>query len=275
MSSLILFILIDLVSIIFACLITYYLITRTSLLDRLERRKGRNSSRFNTVTRKFIHEIRNPLNSVSLNLQLLEENFTKTKDNDVQEQNDNLSNFDKDRAAVQLGRIRREVDRLNRILKDFRRYAKLPELELQDTEIGNLIEEVLDFIEPETERQDIHLIRNIDSLPNIKLDSAQIRQMLINLIINANQAMEDGGKLTVSARLSGNYIIIEIEDTGPGIPPEVQDKMFELFYSTKKDGTGVGLAIVKQVIEKHGGKIKVKSQIDEGTKFTIFLPIKK
>lgn len=270
MSSLILFIFIDLISIIFACLISYYLLTKTALSDRLKKRRAQNDSRFNTVTRKLIHEIRNPLNSMSLNLQLLEENFNKTKDNEI----DNLSYFDKNRTAVQIGRIRREADRLNRILKDFDRYAKLPELELQETNVENLIEEVLNFIEPEAERQNIQLIRNIEPLPKVKIDSAQIKQMLINLIINANQAMEDGGKLTVSARLSGNHIIIEIEDTGPGIPPEIQDKMFELFYSTKEEGTGVGLTIVKQVIKKHGGKVKVKSRIDEGTKFIIFLPVR-
>jgi len=276
MSYLILFTLINLISIIIACLITYYLTTRTVFSDRLKKRKTQNSTRFNIVTRKFIHEIRNPLNSVSLNLQLLEENLTKlkTKDEDNQKQTDNSFQFDKDRVIVQIGRIHREVNRLNRILKDFSRYARLPELELQDTDVRNLIEEVLNFIEPETERQNIQLIRNIEPLPIVKIDPAQIKQTLINLIINANQAMEDGGKLTVSARLSGNQILIEVEDTGSGIPPEIQEKIFDPFYSTKEEGTGVGLAIVKQVIEEHGGKVRVKSQVGKGTKVTVFLPVK-
>ena len=276
MSSLILFILIDIISIIIACLITYYLTTRTVFLAQFRKgRKVQNNARFNGITRKFIHEIRNPLNSVSLNLQLLEENLTKLKtENNNQKQPNNLFQIDKDRAIVQIERISREIDRLNRILKDFSRYTRLPELKLQETELGQLVEDVLNFIEPETERQNIKLIRNIESLPKVKVDPAQIKQMLINLIINANQAMEDGGKLTVSVRLSGNQILIEVEDTGSGIPPEIQGKIFELFYSTKEEGTGVGLAIVKQVVEEHGGKVKIKSQVGKGTKVTAFLPIK-
>lgn len=274
--SYLLFILIDLISIIVACLITYYLTTKTVFLNRFrKRRNAQKPTRLNTVTRKFIHEIRNPLNSVSLNLQLLEENLAKLglENGDNQERAKDLFQRNKNRAVVQIGRISREVNRLKRILKDFGRYTRLPELELQDTDLGKVIEDVINFIEPETKRQNIELIRKIEPLPKVKIDSAQIKQTLINLIINANQAMKDSGKLTISARLSGNQIIIEMEDTGPGIPPEVQEKMFDLFYSTKEDGTGVGLAIAKQVVEGHGGRVNIKSQVGKGTKVIIFLPI--
>jgi len=268
-----LFFLIEFISIIIACLITFYLTTRTAFLDRfIKKTKYYNNTRLNTLTRKLIHEIRNPLNSVSLNLQLLEENLSKL-DTEYKHNQRETINFDKDKAIVQVERISREVDRLNRILKDFSRYAKLPELEFQDTNLEKLIEEVINFIEPETERQNIKLVRNIESLPIVKIDPAQIKQTLFNLIINANQAMLEGGKLTISARLDGNNVIIEIEDTGHGIPTEIQEEIFDLFVSTKKEGTGIGLAIAKQVVESHGGKIEIKSKVGEGTKFTIFLPL--
>lgn len=214
------------------------------------------------TTRELVHEIRNPLNSISVNLQILEEDLSAE---DPRSPSD-LQN--------RVRRIRGEVERLNRILTDFRRYANLPPLMLETYDLVSLIEEVLDFNEPEAQKQRVQVNREIEALPAVQLDPSQFKQALLNLIINGVQAMEDGGTLTIHAKLLNEGIQIDVEDTGQGVEPEQLDKIFDLFFSTKEGGTGVGLTIVKQVIEGHGGCINVESNPDQGTKFSIMLPLK-
>ena len=214
------------------------------------------------LTRELIHEIRNPLNSINLNLQILEEDLSPENRNSPADLQDRVR------------RIRREVERLDRILTDFRRYAKLPQLTFENCNLAMLIEEVLDFNEPEAQRQNVQVNREIEKLPSVQLDPSQFKQALLNLIINGVQAMEDGGTLTVRAKPSNGRIQIDVEDTGQGIPLEQLNKIFDLFVSSKEEGTGVGLAIAKRVIEGHGGRINVESTPGQGTKFSISLPVK-
>ena len=223
---------------------------------------GKDNEQMRVLARELVHEIRNPLNSMSLNLQLLEEDFSNTQ-------------RDRDDLRKRLRRIREEVEQLNRILTDFRRYAQLPSLTLEVVDLAILIEEVLDFNEPEAQRQNIQVIREIQELPLTQLDRAQFKQALLNLVINAHQAMKDGGKLIVRARALNGQIQIEVEDTGKGVDAAILDRIFDLFVSTKEDGTGVGLAIVKQVVESHGGSVKVRSQANQNTTFSILLPLKR
>ena len=214
------------------------------------------------LTRELVHEIRNPLNSVNLNLQILEEDLSAEKpssSSDVQKR---------------VQRIRREVERLDRILTDFRRYANLPPLAFETCDLAVLIEEVLDFNEPEAQKQNVQVNREIQALPPVQLDPSQFKQALLNLIINGVQAMEQGGILTVRAKPLNEGVQIEVEDTGQGIKPEQFDKIFDLFISTKAEGTGVGLTIVKQIIEGHGGRVNVESTPDQGTTFSIWFPVK-
>lgn len=212
------------------------------------------------LTRELVHEIRNPLNSINLNLQILEEDLSTEKpssSSDVQKR---------------VRRIRGEVERLDRILTDFRRYANLPPLTFETCDLAPLIEEVLDFNAPEAQKQNVQVNREIQALPPVQLDQSQFKQALLNLIINGVQAMEHGGTLTVRAKPSNERVQIDVEDTGQGIQPEQLDKIFDLFSSTKAEGTGVGLTIVKQIIEGHGGRIRVESNPGQGTKFSILLP---
>lgn len=222
---------------------------------------GKDNEQVRALARELVHELRNPLNSMSLNLQLLEEDFSDTQRN-------------REDLHKRVRRIREEVKHLNRILTDFRRYAGLPPLALEVVDLATLIEEVLDFNEPEAQRQNIQVIREIQELPLIQLDRAQFKQALQNLVINAHQAMQDGGKLIVRAKPFNGQIRIEFEDSGTGIDAAILDSIFDLFVSTKEDGTGVGLTIVKQVVESHGGSIKVTSQVDQNTTFSILLPVK-
>ena len=222
---------------------------------------GSPSEQFNALARELVHELRNPLNSINLNLQLLEEDLSTI-------QADEASDMQK-RAR----HVRSEIGRLDQILTDFRRFARLPPLSFESCDPRVLIEEVLEFTEPDAQRQNIEVIREIHELPAIMLDPDQFKQALWNLIINANQAMEDGGTLTVRAKALNGDVQIDVEDTGEGIDPKIEDRIFDLFFYTKKDGTGVGLAIVKRVVEGHGGRVNVESRLDEGTTFSIILPV--
>jgi len=212
------------------------------------------------LTQKLVHEIRNPLNSISMNLQLLEEDFSQSHGNDV-----NLAN--------RIHRVHTEVDRLDLILTNFRRYTKLPPPNFELSKPIELIEEVLDFNELEIQSQNIEISRGIENLPPVELDPIQFKQVFLNLIINASQSMKNGGVLTIRAKDLTNKLQIEVQDTGDGIEPVYIDKIFDLFFSTKEEGTGVGLAIVKQIVESHGGSINVKSRPGHGANFSIQIPV--
>ncbi len=208
------------------------------------------------------HEIRNPLNTMRLNLQLLQEDWNQPGD------------FDREKALRRLNTLSKEVDRQEEILTDFLRLARLPKPDFQPSDVSLLLHELLDFMEPETQQSNIQVIRDFQAnLPPVELDSGQIKQALLNIILNANQAMPEGGQLAVKAYRTNDHISIDISDTGEGVRPDRIDKLFDLFYSTKKEGTGLGLAIVKRIIDMHDGEIRVESQEGEGTTFSIILPI--
>lgn len=216
-----------------------------------------------TLVRELVHEVRNPLNSISLNLQLLAEDLSE------------IQGTEREDLQRRVRRISGEVEHLDQVLTDFGRYAKLPPLKLETCDLAMVIEEVLHFSEPELQSQRIEVVREIEPLPPIQLDHKQFKQALWNLIINAYQAMAEGGQLTVRASMLAGQVQIDVADTGEGIHPEAIDKIFDLFVSTKEEGSGVGLAVVKQVVEGHDGCVKVESAPDQGATFSILLPVKK
>ena len=271
----------EIISIPIACLITYYI---CFLRIRKSRWRGQSDStsrardnNISILTRKLAHEIRNPLNGMDSNLQLLIEDLETASHTAC-----NPTRVEIPLLKDKLNRVRREIERLEHILKNFLRYANLPPLKFELCDMGLLLEEELNFIEPEAQRQNIMIVRNLEPLPEMWVDSDQLKQALLNLIINANQAMTEGGTLTITARRVDDQVRIDVTDTGCGIPPERQGKIFDIFYSTKEEGTGIGLAIVKQIIEGHGGNITVSSENgkveypdeDGGATFSIFLPIR-
>jgi signal transduction histidine kinase len=282
------FILCEIISILFVFIITYYITYLHFKKDRQRNSPIDGDNNMNLLIRGLAHEIRNPLNSMDTNLQLLEEDLEgargllefgmRNSEFGINILNSELRTPNSQFPCLpqildKLKRVRSEIKSLERILSDFLRYTSLPKLKFEKCDLKILIEEDLDFIEPEAQRQEIELVRELEPLPEVWVDTSQLKQALLNLIINANQAMEEGGKLTITARFINGQIRIDVKDTGKGIPPEIQEKIFDLFYSTKQEGTGVGLAIVKRVVEGHGGRITVDSEVGKGTTFSIFLPL--
>lgn len=212
----------------------------------------------------FIHEIKNHLSTLGLNLQLLSEDFQ-----DPQTQRER-------RALERTQRLQSECQRLVDVSNDFLRFARVNERDLQGepSDLGGIIEEMIDFFSP-TARQaniDIKCYMPAD-LPPALLDRDLFKQALLNLMLNAEQAMPGGGELTIQATHETDCICLSLIDTGKGMSAEVIAKVFRPFFSTKPGGNGLGLPTVRRIIDAHGGTIDVQSEPGKGTKFTLRLPI--
>jgi signal transduction histidine kinase len=207
------------------------------------------------------HEIKNPLSTIRLNMELLAEDFV-----------DSERTVDR-RALAKIQLVQSECTRLENLLNDFLRFARLGQLQLEPADLNAEITRALDLFQPTAEESQIDVIRYLDpELPAVKLDREPFQAALWNLILNAQQAMTDGGQLVVRTRQFPSGVALDLIDTGCGIEPEVQAKMFEAFYSTKSGGSGLGLPTAKRIVEAHGGRIAVESEVGRGTKFTIALP---
>ena len=208
------------------------------------------------------HEIKNPLSTVSINLQLIEEEW----------RGDDSSKGRRLRSKIEL--LRKEVKRLEDILSDFLRFARGDDIEPTKTDVNQIVDEVVDFIAPEAQSQQIQIRKSYASgLPMCWIDAKLFKQALLNIIINAQQAMPDGGELMVRTSLQGHDVVIDITDTGAGIAPEHRDKVFHVYYSTKKGGTGLGLATVQRIVEDHDGEVRLQSEVGKGTNVSIRMPI--
>jgi two-component system, NtrC family, sensor histidine kinase HydH len=209
----------------------------------------------------FIHEIKNHVSTLGLNLQLLAEDFE-----DPESQRER-------RAVERISRLQGECQRLVDISNDFLRFARVKDLELKPTSVREVIEELVDFFMPTARQAKIEIKSYLPTdLPEIPLDQEMFRQALLNLLLNAQQAMPEGGELTIQAETKDGSLYLGLIDTGKGMTPEVMAKVFRPFFSTKPGGSGLGLATTRKIILAHGGTIDVQSEIARGTKFTICLP---
>ncbi|MHB8481366.1 MAG: sensor histidine kinase [Nitrospiria bacterium] len=212
------------------------------------------------------HEIKNPLNSLGLIIDHLKDRFTAK-----------MEFPDRGKFTELTDNMKVEVERLNDIVEGFLRYAKPSTLLRQLTDLNELIGETLAFLTPEADRQQVKIFKQFErNLPQMLIDYHQIRQALINLVINALQAMPVGGEIRVFTSLHfqpQEEVIISIQDTGGGIPPENLNRLFDPYFTTRSRGFGLGLSIVDRIIQEHNGRIEVKSSPGEGATFTIFLPV--
>ena len=213
------------------------------------------------------HEIKNPLSTIRLNMELLAEDL------EAQDQRNGQSPAQR-RAAKRIDLVHRECQRLQDLLDDFLNYAKVRHLHLQPTDLNAQIAEVLDFFEPEAAEAGVEIVRYLDpELPSVMLDREAFRGALLNLILNAKQAMPDGGQLVVRTTAKSDKVALYLIDTGVGMDESTAAQMFEAFFSTKPGGSGLGLPTTAKIIEAHDGRISVQSSVGNGTQFTVELPV--
>jgi signal transduction histidine kinase len=217
----------------------------------------------------FIHEIKNHLGTLKLNLQLLAEEFAEPQ------------NQRERRALDRARKLEKECEHLVEVSNDFLRFARVGVLDLKPTDLGPLLEELLDFFGPMARAHHIEIKTFLPAdLPPVLLDRDLFKQALLNLLLNAQQAMLDGGQLTIQAKLlenshadSQSAIELSLIDTGKGMAPEVLTRAFRPFYSTRSGGSGLGLPTTRKIVLAHHGTIAVESDLGHGTKFTICLPL--
>jgi signal transduction histidine kinase len=208
------------------------------------------------------HEIKNPLSTIRLNMDLLAEDFSSEPENPAHR-----------RALVKVQRVQRECQRLQDLLDDFLNFAKIRRFNLQPTSLNQQVKEVLDFFRPKAHESRIEIIEFLAAdLPTVLLDREAFRGGLLNLVLNAQQAMPEGGQLVVRTSATADGVALDLIDTGYGMDGPTQAKIFDAFFSTKKAGSGLGLPTTRKIIEGHGGQIRVQSEPGKGTQFTIRLP---
>lgn len=207
------------------------------------------------------HEIKNPLSTIRLNLSLLAEDFAES--HGLRER----------RALKKIQTVQRECERLNEILEDFLRFARVREFRLELCELNEVIREVVDFIAPQADQQGIEVVPNLSSdLPAIGLDRELFKQALLNLVINAQHVLGSDGQIVLQTREVASGVQLDVIDNGLGMDPETLSRVFQPFFSTRREGSGLGLPTAKKIIESHNGTITVESAVGKGTHFAIILP---
>lgn len=221
---------------------------------------------FAALVGALAHEIRNPLSTIRLNMELLAEDFENTDPQSPTKQRDR-------RAKAKIELVREECDRLQKLLGDFLDFARQESLTLEPGNLNVEIDQLLDFFTPRAREAHVEIVRYLDpELPMVRLDRETFRSALLNLLINAVQAMDAGGQLVIRTRPSGLGVAIELIDTGQGMSEETMAKVFRAFYTTKQGGSGLGLPTSRKIVEAHGGTIDIESAPGRGTKVTIWLP---
>jgi len=211
---------------------------------------------------RLAHEIRNPLSSLDIHVQLLEEDLAQATPA-LQE-----------RTAGRLAFIHGELQRLENVVRQFLCLAGPSSLESQPVELPRIISHVCELLRPEAAARGIELTMHVPgSFPLLRADPVQITQALVNLVINAIQAIPAGGRIAITARADDASAAIEVRDTGPGVPAGRQATIFEPFFTTKPEGSGLGLWIVQQIITAHGGVVTTANPPEGGALFTLQLPL--
>jgi signal transduction histidine kinase len=208
------------------------------------------------------HEIKNPLSTIRLNMELLAEDIS-----------DSEAPRDR-RALAKVQVVQRECERLQQLLDDFLGFAKLRRLNLEPSNLNQQVRRMLDFFGPKAKEAGIEVVDYLASdLPTVLLDREAFHGALLNLVLNAEQAMPGGGQLVVRTSAAGDDVALDLIDTGCGMDQRTRDKIFEAFFSTKRGGSGLGLPTTRKIMEAHGGRISVQSEPGRGTQFTIKLPV--
>jgi len=226
------------------------------LEDEIE--MSRRLSASGRLTRGVAHEVKNPINAIVLHLHLLQ--------NKLQQMDPGT------RRHVDI--IGSEIHRLDRVVQILVDFTRPRDLKLEEVELSRLLEEVASLAAPDAAQRGVSVSRNFPEYPLVvKADLDFMKQAILNVVLNGIQAMNEGGQLIISVRRDQGMVLTEIQDTGGGIPKDVQEKIFELYFTTKKDGSGIGLAQTYQVMQWHYGTVDFESVEGRGTIFRLRMPL--
>ena len=223
--------------------------------------RSKTLSTLGQYSNELAHEIKNPLNAINIQMSLLEREIGKH----------GLGTGEELAGIVKV--VKEEISRLNKLAKDCLTFSKSGDLDRTEEDMGQILGQLISLITPHADLNGVNIYLTMSgSCPQVLVDKDKIKQALMNIILNAIEAMTDGGDIAINVSKKDCYLNISIKDTGPGIPDEQHDKIFGLFYSTKSGGTGVGLAVTKNIIHAHGGNIRFQKLV-EGAGFLIELPL--
>ena len=232
---------------------------KAELEDRLN--NAERAAVIGRLTSAIAHEVRNPLNFINLSIDRVRSKYPPAEAADRQA-------FDQ-----LLGTIKEETGRLNRLVTDVLNFGRPANLSKRTYDLASGIQKVLEIVRAQADAQGVRIEADIPTgSVEIMADVQKMTSCFSNIVINAVQAMPDGGTLSVKVRVADDRVIVRIADTGHGVPTDALDRVFEPYYSTKETGTGLGLAVTKKIVEEHGGRISASSAPGSGTTFEVELP---
>jgi signal transduction histidine kinase len=224
------------------------------------------------------HEVKNPLNAMMIHLELLRQQFTARGATahaaaGGRSGGTAVAVADPDQAIEHVNVIANEIRRLDSVVQGFLKFSRPEDLKLQPVELKSLLDEVMPVVQPEAERRGVVVSIECERVPDVNADPAMLRQAFLNLALNAVQAMPNGGTLrVVCAGAGGRRVSVSFVDTGVGIAPEHLQRIFDLYFTTKEKGSGIGLSMVYRIVQMHDGEVEVQSTPGAGTTFRILLP---
>ncbi len=222
-------------------------------LRRMERFMGLGS-----LVAGLHHEIKNPLGALSLHVQLLEESLEERGDRELVEN---------------LGVVKTEVARILMVLETFRDFAAMDRLHRTETDVPRIVQQTVELLRPQAARQRVQIETRLPPTPwpLVSADASRLQQVFVNLAMNALEAMPDGGRLVLTVEYHEGAVWVDVADTGPGIPETVRSRIFDPYFTTKKNGSGMGLAVSDKIVRQHGGQIDLQTG-SQGTTFRVVLP---
>ena len=225
------------------------------------------------------HEVKNPLNAMTIHLELLKQKLARQPaiagaGPDSGSRLPDPGYISPPDVTKHVDIIGKEIRRLDEVLNGFLKFARPDELKLQPVRLASLISDIQTSVAPEATRRHINMkVECPDSLPEINADPGMLSQALLNLALNACQAMQDGGTLKITCRTAPRRRVeIDVEDTGVGIPPENLGRIFDLYFTSKEKGSGIGLSMVYRIVQLHDGEVEVQSTPGRGTRFRLTFP---
>jgi signal transduction histidine kinase len=231
-------------------------------IDEARNRRMENLASLTTLAAGVAHEIKNPLGSIGIHIQLIQRSLTRNE------------KVDRDEVLGFIDIVNEEVERLNKIVVDFLFAVRPMDTKLEEKDLNSLISDLIQFLQYELNEEGIESELHLDeTLPELLLDERFMKQALLNIIKNAIAAMPEGGKLTIETARHDNEAVLRITDTGEGMSEDVLNKIFEPYFTTKDFGSGIGLTLVYKVVKEHYGDISVDSEVGKGTTFSVHLPL--